>query len=390
MDLVELLQMLVRIPSPDPPGDTQTIARAIAERLRQGGCSVTTVAPTAKPEAVSVIATHGQGDPVIMLHAHIDTVPIADEEAKQWSAPPYSAEIRDGRLYGKGSVDDKAPLAAMMLAMLEMADIAHRGTLVLVAAAEEEVGGRLGTGWLAENGHLPSCDFIIVGEQTANRVATAHKGVVRATVRATGRSVHATNPDRGINAITAMARAVLALERYHGALRERAHPLAGHPTCNVGVIQGGSTANAVPDSCAIILDRRMIPGEDPDAVKNELCAVIGSIDAGEAQFSVGDFLVSNWFDSTCDSTLGKLFLDSVHDVLQADPGPIGYLPGSDAKHLVGQVRARNGEIVIFGPGSYEVAHASDEYVDLNELESTLAILRLFIRRTLREQGEIRA
>src|SRR5690606_13896029 len=138
-----------------------------------------------------------------------------------------------------------------------------KGTLVLVAAAEEEVGGKLGTRWLAENGHLPQSDYSIVGEQTFNRVATAHKGVVRATVKAVGRSVHATNPDRGVNAITAMARAVLALEQYHRDLAQRTHPMVGVPTCNVGVIQGGSTANAVPDFCAAYLDRRMIPGEDP-------------------------------------------------------------------------------------------------------------------------------
>ena len=81
------------------------------------------------------------------------------------------------------------------------------GTLILVAAAEEEVGGQLGTKWMADNGHLPACDFIVVGEQTSNKVAIAHKGVMRATITTTGKSVHATNPDRGINAITAMAKA---------------------------------------------------------------------------------------------------------------------------------------------------------------------------------------
>ena len=89
------------------------------------------------------------------------------------------------------------------------------GTLVLVAAAEEEVGGQLGTKWLADAGHLPACDFIVVGEQTSNKVAIAHKGVMRATVRTSGVSVHATNPDRGVNAIVAMSKVVNALADYH-------------------------------------------------------------------------------------------------------------------------------------------------------------------------------
>lgn len=380
---LDLLRDLVRIPSPNPPGDTQAVAAYVAETMRRAGCQVQTPAPDAKPEAANAIAAIGQGAPVIMLHAHIDTVPIAGDEAKKWTVDPYAATVKDGRLYGKGSVDDKAPLAAMMATVLHAA--AHRdrlhGTLVLVAAAEEEVGGQLGTRWMAEAGHLPECDFIVVGEQTHNRVATAHKGVLRATVRTTGRAAHATNPDRGINAISAMARVVLALEAYHRELAGRVHPMVGVPTCNVGVIQGGSTANAVPDTCVVQLDRRMIPGENPVEVQAELARVVQSIDVHPARVSIGEFLVSNWFSSTVESDLARAFLDCVARELDDSPGPVGYLPGSDAKHLVGLTR---GEMVIFGPGSYEVAHAYDEYVDLAEFEATTDILKDFVDRTLLE------
>jgi len=380
---LDLLRDLVRIPSPNPPGDTQAVAAYVAEAMRRAGCEVQTPAPGAKPEAVNAIATIGQGAPVIMLHAHIDTVPIAGDEAQRWTVDPYAATVKDGRLYGKGSVDDKAPLAAMMATVLHAA--AHRdrlhGTLVLVAAAEEEVGGQLGTRWLAEAGHLPECDFVVVGEQTHNRVATAHKGVLRATVRTTGRAAHATNPDRGINAISAMARVVLALEAYHRELAGRVHPMVGVPTCNVGIIQGGSTANAVPDTCVVQLDRRMIPGENPAEVQAELARVVQSIDVHPAEMSIGDFLVSNWFSSTVESDLARAFLDCVARELDDSPGPVGYLPGSDAKHLVGLTR---GEMVIFGPGSYEVAHAYDEYVDLAEFEATTDILKDFVDRALLE------
>ncbi len=384
-DPVTLLQELVRIPSPNPPGDTRAIAAAVAEWVRGAGCEVRVLAPEAKPEAASVVATVGQGDPVIMLHAHVDTVPIAAAEADRWSLDPYAAEIRDGRLYGKGSVDDKAPLAAMMVTAAHVAAGRDRlrGTLVLVAAAEEETGGQLGTRWLAEAGYLPACDFIIVGEQTHNRVATAHKGVLRATVRVHGRSAHATNPDRGVNAITAMARIVLALEDYHRSLAERVHPMVGVPTCNVGVIQGGSTANAVPDHCVIYLDRRMIPGEDPAAVQAELEAVVRGVDIAPAEATMSGFQVSDWFSSSAEGPLAKLFLDCVARELQDSPGPVGYLPGSDAKHLTGLTR---GEMVIFGPGSYEVAHAADEYVDLAEFATTVKILIDFAGRVLQSSA----
>ena len=377
MDAIELLQRLVQIPSPNPPGDTVAIADFVAEQMRAIGCEVRQPAPPQKPQARNTIATLGAGEPRIMLHAHIDTVPIAATEAEKWSVDPYAAELQNGALYGKGSIDDKAVLASMMLTMIEAAQQDNlAGTLVLVAAAEEEVGGQLGTKWLADGGHLPVCDFIIVGEQTGNKVATAHKGVLRATVRTTGKSVHATNPDRGVNAIVAMSKIIAALHHYHLDLSRVIHPVVGVPTCNIGVIAGGSTANAVPDACAIKLDRRMIPGEKPEDVVEELRAVIESVHLAPAKASVGDFVYSRWFDSALDTAFARSFMDCVREQLNDDPGPIGYLPGSDAKHLMDLAR---GDMIIFGPGSYEVAHAADEHVQLDDYATTTAILQDFVR-----------
>lgn len=383
-DLEGLLARLIETPSPNPPGDHRAIAEVVAGWLEATGAQVQRLSPPEKPESTSILASIGSGSPVILLHAHTDTVPVSEAERARWSGDPFRAVRRDGRLYGKGSVDDKGPLAAMMIAFAKM--VRHpqrRGTLLLLAAAEEEVGGRLGTRWLVEAGHLPPCDFIVVGEQTGNRVATAHKGVLRATVITRGRSVHATNPDRGVNAINAMARIVLALEAYHRDLGRSAHPLAGVPTCNVGVIQGGSTANAVADQCLIRLDRRMIPGESPQEVRRELERVVGSVDIGEATAEVGEFLFSSPFESKLTTRLGRAFLECSSRLTGTPPEPTGYLPGSDAKHLMGTAR---GDMVIFGPGSYEVAHAHDEYVDLGELELCERILSSFLSTVLLEEA----
>ncbi len=380
MDAIQLLRQLLRIPSPNPPGDTRAMADFVAERMRAIGCDVRQAAPKQKPQARNTIASLGSGQPAIMLHAHIDTVPIANAEKRNWSVDPYAGAIRDGAMYGKGSIDDKAPLASMMLTMMAAArQDKLNGRLLLVAAAEEETGGQLGTKWLADNGHLPACDFIIVGEQTGNKVATAHKGVLRATIQTTGKSVHATNPDRGVNAIAAMAKIIRALDHYHLDLARVIHPVVGAPTCNVGVIAGGSTANAVPDTCVIRLDRRMIPGEAPKAVVDELGSVIDSVDLAGASASLGDIVYSRWYESALSTDYAKIFLACVREHLEDEPGPIGYLPGSDAKHLMELAR---GDMIIFGPGSYEVAHAADEHVRLDEYAMTTAILQDFTRRVL--------
>jgi succinyl-diaminopimelate desuccinylase len=379
-ELVSLLKTLIEIPSPNPPGDNRAIAASIAAWLEGTGADVRVLAPSEHPQVQSVVATIGQGNPIVMLHAHSDTVPVAETEAARWTSDPFTAVERDGRVYGKGSVDDKAPLAAMMVAFKHLAARGdRRGTLVLVAAADEEMGGQLGTRWLADEGHLPECDFIVVGEQTFNRVATAHKGVMRATVTTRGHSVHATNPDRGVNAINAMARVVLALEAYHETLSERGHALVGVPTCNVGVIQGGSTANAVADQCTVRLDRRMVPREDPQVVQRELEAVIAGLSLEPATAEITEFQYSPWFESPLETTLGRTFLECSSAATGAPLEPIGYLPGSDAKHLMDSTR---GDIVIFGPGSYEVAHAFDEYVEITELETCHAVITQFLERCM--------
>ena len=375
-ELVALLKTLIEVPSPNPQGDNRAISRCVSSWLGGLGAEVRVLAPPEHPQMQSVVATIGAGNPVVMLHAHSDTVPVGETESGRWTSDPFMALERDGRIYGKGSVDDKGPLAAMMMAFKAMAARANvQGTLVLVAAADEEMGGQLGTRWLAKSGHLPECDFIIVGEQTFNRVATAHKGVMRATVTTRGHSVHATNPDRGVNAINAMAHVLLALEAYHETLSTRLHPLVGVPTCNVGVIQGGSTANAVADQCVIRLDRRMVPGEQPEAVQRELEAVIADLNLAPATLEITDLQFSSWFESRLETPFGQAFLEISSRATGAPLEPIGYLPGSDAKHLMKLVR---GDMVIFGPGSYEVAHAFDEYVDIAELEQCEAVITDFL------------
>ncbi|HBY95753.1 MAG TPA: hypothetical protein DEP84_17665 [Chloroflexi bacterium] len=374
--VVELLQRLIRIPSPNPPGDCRPIAAFCEQYLLAAGFQVTCVAPDDR--AWSVVATAGRSDgPSIMYHAHIDTVPLGQNA--RWHFDPFGGEIVDGRIYGLGSIDDKAPLAAMLAVAARLKDCLHRlkGQLVVVGAAEEEVGGQLGTKWLAENGYLPPCDFVVVGEQTHNRVAIANKGVLRATFRVSGRTAHATNPARGSNAINGMAHLILDLERYgRDTLDRRRHPLLGTASINVGVIEGGVSANVVPDACLIRVDRRTLPGEDPETVMAELQAIAAARQAADLEraYTVGDFQVSNWFQTAADDPFTRRFLQISAEETGAPAEPVGYLPGSDAKHLTGV--ARRG-MIVFGPGTYERAHSADEYTEIAELEITYRVLQRF-------------
>jgi len=257
-----------------------------------------------------------------------------------------------------------------------------RGRLVVVCAADEEVGGRLGTKWLVDQGYVPACDFVVVGEQTENRVATAHKGVLRAAFHVAGRTSHATYPWRGRNAINGMAHLILDLERYQTeVLEQRPHPLLGPASINIGVIEGGVSANVVADGCTIRVDRHTVPGEEPQAVIAELQTIVAQrqmLDP-ERSYSVDDFLISNWFQTEADGDLLRQFLAISAAATGTPASPVGYLPGSDAKHLVDV--ARQG-MIVFGPGTYQVAHSTDEFVDIAALTTTYHVLQQFAEEIL--------
>lgn len=374
--IVGLLQQLIRIPSPNPPGDCRAIADFCEAVLRAAGFATIKVAPDDR--AWSVIGSAGNDDgPSLLYHAHTDTVPLGQNA--HWSYDPWDGAIRNGHVYGLGSVDDKAPLAAMLQVAIDLQPRLDqmRGKLVIVCAGEEEVGGQLGTKWLVETGYVLPCDFVVVGEQTHNRVATCNKGVVRAAFHVGGRTAHATDPWRGRNAINGMADLIHDLQRYQKDMLEtRRHPLLGSPSINVGVIAGGVSANVVADACTIKIDRRTVPGEDPQAVIVELQAIVAARQALDPEriYSVDSFQISNWFEAGADNPLTQWLLEISAAETGTSPDPIGYLPGSDAKHLVSV--ARQG-MVVFGPGTYEVAHSTDEYTEIAELETTYRILKRF-------------
>ncbi|MEZ4837243.1 MAG: M20 family metallopeptidase [Caldilineaceae bacterium] len=385
--LVSLLQDLIRIPSPNPPGDCRAIADFCEEYLQGIGFSTAKIAPDDR--AWSVIGVAGSEDgPSLLLHAHIDTVPLG-QNAK-WTYNPFGGEIDDDKVFGLGSVDDKAPLAAMLQVAADLSDrlAQMKGKLVIVCAAEEETGGVLGTKWLSKNGYIPACDFVVVGEQTHNRMATAHKGVLRAAFHVRGRTSHATDPWRGRNAINGMAHLILDLERYQvEVLEAQPHPLLGPASINVGVIEGGVSANVVADACTVRVDRRMVPGEDAQTVIAELQEIVAARQAldPERSYSVDSFQISNWFQSNSDSPLAQRFLAICAEETGTPAEPVGYLPGSDAKHLVDQTKQA---MIVFGPGTYQVAHSTDEYTEIAELETTYRILRRFARYVvLREGGD---
>ncbi|MBK8091646.1 MAG: M20 family metallopeptidase [Verrucomicrobiaceae bacterium] len=309
--------------------------------------------------------------PPIILEAHMDTV-----STKGMTIAPFDPVVRDGRLYGRGSVDDKAGLAAMMHAAAEIHASSEKppGDVWMAAVVDEEFSFR---------GVVKLCEGLqaraaIVAEPTEMRCVIASKGCVRWRIRTRGKAAHSAKPHLGINAITAMSRVVLALQNDHDSLQNHPHPLLGPATCNVGVMRGGVQVNFVPDEAVIEIDRRLLPGEELESV---LAHYQGILDAlmqhhPEVLAEMEPPMLSDWPFQT---DAGHPFIHLCQDVLrsmQREDGVCGVPFCSDASKF-----ARLGiPTVLFGPGSIDQAHAAIEYVECAQVEEAVTFYRAAAQR----------
>jgi acetylornithine deacetylase len=307
----------------------------------------------------------------IVFEAHMDTVSI-----KGMTIDPFDPVVRDGRLYGRGSVDDKAGLAAMMHAV---ADIHASGEAppceVWMAAVVDEEFSFRGVVKLCEG---LMADAAVVAEPTEFKCVIASKGVLRGRIRTKGRAAHSSKPHLGINAITAMSRVVLVLNEDHERMQEAKHPLLGPGTCNVGVIHGGVQVNFVPDEAVIQIDRRLLPGEEVPEVLAHYQVLLDALMKRHPDViaEMEEPMLQDWpFQTDADAGIVQLAREVLGE-MGRDDGVSGVPFGSDASKF-----SRLGiPTVLFGPGSIDQAHAAVEYVECAEVEKALAFYTEIARR----------
>ncbi len=249
------------------PGMESRVTSILAEECRRLTIPFTTHARVEGRE--SLLATVGQKRPGyrrMLVLLHTDTVPAGSPTV--WKRPPFEPSEESGKLYGRGVLDDKGPLAASFAALRLLKEREDRipGAFTFGAVADEEVGVGVGLPYLIEQ-ELIDCTDAVIPDIAGNmkEINIAEKGRVLLRIQARGRQAHAMEPAKGVNAILALSRALLAVERL--ALEHRAHPLLGGPTVNCGLARGGVAPNAVPADAEAILDIRYVPGQTAEGIR---------------------------------------------------------------------------------------------------------------------------
>ncbi|MDQ0393883.1 M20 family metallopeptidase [Labrys monachus] len=363
-----LLERLVAFDTQNPPGDGVACARFIGDVLAGAGFAV--AYQDYRPNHANIVARLSNGEgPVFALNTHIDVVPAGEG----WSSDPFRAVYRDGRIQARGACDAKGSLAAMMTAGLQLARQreAWSGTLLLVFVGDEEVSSSGAKHFAAA---APPIDYAVIGEPTSNRVVTAHKGSLRPLVRVRGRTAHSGAPHLGVNAVFGAAHLLAAVEAEAARIARFTHPLCGPASLTVTRIAGGQADNVVPDSCDMLLDRRMVPGETPQACRAGLEDLFARVhrEHGTA------IEVVEWRETTggptetpADNAFVRAALRQAEAHGAAPGGVEGLLGACDLVHF----NAIGALGIVLGPGDLAVAHKPDEFVPLAELEAAAGIYR---------------
>jgi acetylornithine deacetylase/succinyl-diaminopimelate desuccinylase family protein len=368
---------LVAIDTQNPPGHEAHAAQFLRDLLMADGFEVALQAY--KPTRINVVARLENGaGPVFALNTHMDVVPVGDG----WSSDPFALKEANGRLYGRGACDCKGPLAAMLEAMRMLAAerAAWCGTLLGVFVADEEIASE-GAKFYASTG--PKIDVAVIGEPTSNATFTAHKGGLRPVVRVHGVSAHSGTPHLGENAIYRAGELLgLVAQHHEKVVRQRTHPLVGAASLTVTRMNGGHADNVLPGACDLLLDRRMVPGEDEEAVKREIgdLLLLARERLGIRAEIVGYKATTGGATETALDTpivQASLAASRAHGV--ARPGPFGFQGGCDLVHF----RKLGAQGTVIGPGDLAVAHKPDEFVPVDEFVTASLIYRDVAKAMLR-------
>ena len=409
-ELIQLTQDLVRIPTLNPPGrHYHDICDFLGERLRRKGFHVDLIrargapADSEKYQRWNMVARHqgaGGAGECVHFNSHHDVV----EVGHGWTTDPFGGELRDGRIYGRGTCDMKGGLAASVIAA--EAFIAafpdYMGAIEISATADEESGGYGGVAYLAEHGWFrpEKVQHVIIPEPlNKDRICLGHRGVWWAEIETRGRIAHGSMPFLGDSAIRHMGAVLEEMERTLYPLlagKRTAMPVvpegARQSTLNINSIHGGEPeqdddytglpAPCVADRCRIVIDRRFLIEEDLAEVKAEVARMLESIKASRPKF---EYEIRDLFEviptmTDEDAPVVKTVQAAIQKVLNTEAQFV-VSPGTyDQKHIDRIGKLKN--CIAYGPGILDLAHQPDEWVGVEDMMDSAKVMALTLRELL--------
>ncbi len=365
----KLLAELIALPSVNPAflpprhphAGEKRVAEFLAATAAKAGLEIEFADGHPRFNVIARLLPRNKIKHTILLAPHLDTVGADDSQ--------FFPRRKNGRLHGRGACDTKGSVAAMLMALCELAEAKSRlqETEIVFAGLMDEEHAQAGSRALAASGF--KADLAIVGEPTKLQVVTAHKGSLWLQVETRGQAAHGATPHLGKNAVHAMARIVEFLETdYAAQLRRRKHKLLGAGTVNVGQISGGTQPNIVPDRCTIAIDRRTLPGETEAGVRREIAARLQAKKLS-AKISSVKLAPALPLETNPKLPLVQQFFRSIG---QKRAAGVDYF--CDAAVLA----AGGIPSIVFGPGDIAQAHTADEWISLAQLERGKDLLVRFL------------
>src|SRR5450830_1446114 len=362
-EALPLLKELVSYPSVE--GKEAQVGLFLEQYTRNLGMQVEKQFVENDRANVLASVTLGSGGKTVVLNSHMDVVPPADG----WETDPYTLTVKDGRAYGRGSTDAKGALTAFLIAVKNIMEHPEglNGTILFTAVVDEETCSK-GTRFMAAHSTI-NADFGIVGEPTLSNVYICHKGSIRPVIKIKGKSAHASTPELGISAVRVASYLSNLVDEMHEDLIHIHHPILGNASVAITMLKAGVKENVLPDTCELVLDRRIVPGENEADIKasfEQLCR------RAEAKFPGAVITVDRYIVTTGpasevkpDSPIAQKAYAACEQVTGIHQTPKGVDCNTDMNHLI-----RLGiPCVIIGPGTLKVAHMPNEYVELAQLET---------------------
>ena len=412
--LVALTQDLVRIPTLNPPGTHYwDICDYLDHRLSKAGFTTQLIRAAGTPGASekyprwNILARREGTSPGECVHfnSHTDVVAIGEG----WTTDPLGGELKDGRIYGRGTCDMKGGLTTSIVAAEAFLAICpdFSGAIEISGTADEETGGYGGVAYLAEQGYFDPArvQHVIIPEPlNKDRICLGHRGVWWAEIETKGRIAHGSMPFLGDSAIRHMGAVLEEMERTLYPLlasKRTAMPVvppgARQSTMNINAIHGGEPeqdadftgfpAACVADRCRITIDRRFLIEEDIGEVKAEIAAMMETVKAERPGF---DYEIRDLWEVTPtmtqkDAPVVRTVAHAIERVLARSPDYV-VSPGTyDQKHIDRIGRLKN--CIAYGPGILDLAHQPDEWIGVQDMVDSAKVMALTLAELLTPRAD---